>query len=223
MYLTTRKRAATSPTSPKKAATFPTAPKKALWTRAVAMAIVVTGTTAAYAAPAAAAGTDPIPASVTAAVSASKAASEAADEQALGLDEMQLANARTIVEVGLDLGLSQRAMIIAVATAMQESALYNLASTALPESYDYDHDSDGSDHDSIGLFQQRPSAGWGTVAEIMDPAYAAKAFYQALQRVDGWATMALTVAAQAVQVSAYPDAYAEHESAATKVVTTLLS
>lgn len=214
-------------TAPKKSATFLTAPKRALWTRAVAMAIVVTGTTAAYATPAAAASTDPIPASVTAAVAASEAASkvasEAADEQALGLDETQLANARTIVEVGLDLGLAQRAMIIAVATAMQESVLYNLASTALPESYDYDHDGDGSDHDSIGLFQQRPSAGWGTVAEIMDPAYAAKAFYQALQRVDGWATMALTAAAQAVQVSAFPDAYAKHERAATKVVTALLS
>ena len=190
--------------------------KKALWTRAASLAFVVIGTTSTLAVPAYAVSTDPVATATVAVSTASVSAS------ALGLDETQLANARTIVEVGQERGLPEQAQIIAVATAMQESNLYNLASTALPESYDYDHDGDGSDHDSVGLFQQRPSAGWGTVAEVMDPQYAANAFYEALEGVDAWQQLSLTAAAQAVQVSAYPDAYAKHEVAATATVTALL-
>jgi hypothetical protein len=138
------------------------------------------------------------------------------------LTQAQMNNAATIVKVGQKLGFSRWGMIVAVATAMQESSLYNLASDVLPESYDYPHEGSGSDHDSVGIFQQRPSSGWGTVADLMRPAYAAEQFYNALANVDGWANMALTEAAQAVQVSAYPDAYAKHEDRATTVVDALL-
>ncbi|MFI7213382.1 hypothetical protein [Micromonospora maritima] len=139
-----------------------------------------------------------------------------------GLDQRQMDNARAIVDVGRDMKLPRRALVVAVATAMQESDLYNLASDVLPESFDYPHQGSGSDHDSIGLFQQRPSSGWGTVAEIMRPAYAARAFFTALAEVPGWEEMSVTAAAQAVQVSAFPDAYAKHEERAATVVAALV-
>ncbi|MCW3818101.1 hypothetical protein ONA91_26995 [Micromonospora sp. DR5-3] len=139
-----------------------------------------------------------------------------------GLDQLQMDNAKVIVDVGRAMKLPRRALVIAVATAMQESNLYNLASDVLPESYDYPHQGSGSDHDSVGLFQQRPSSGWGTVAELMRPAYAARAFFTALNEVPGWADLSLTQAAQAVQVSAFPDAYAQHEERATTVVAALV-
>ncbi|MGC4896823.1 hypothetical protein [Micromonospora sp. DT31] len=138
-----------------------------------------------------------------------------------GLDQRQTDNAKIIVDVGRDLGVPRRALVVAVATAMQESNLYNLASDVLPASFDHPHQGSGSDHDSVGLFQQRPSSGWGTVAQIMRPAYAARAFYTALLDVPGWARMSVTGAAQAVQLSAYPDAYARHERRATAVVSAL--
>lgn len=139
-----------------------------------------------------------------------------------GLDQRQMDNAKAIVDVGLAMKMPRRALVVAVATAMQESNLYNLASDVLPESFDYPHQGSGSDHDSIGLFQQRPSSGWGTVAEIMRPAYAARAFFTALKEVPGWTELSLTAAAQAVQVSAFPDAYAQHEQRATTVVAALV-
>ncbi|MGW5672335.1 hypothetical protein [Micromonospora sp. NPDC003776] len=139
-----------------------------------------------------------------------------------GLDQRQMDNAKVIVDVGRAMKMPRRALVVAVATAMQESDLYNLASDVLPESFDYPHQGSGSDHDSIGLFQQRPSSGWGTVAQIMSPAYAARAFFSALNEVPGWADMSITEAAQAVQVSAYPDAYAQHEDRATTVVAALV-
>lgn len=139
-----------------------------------------------------------------------------------GLDQRQMDNAKAIVDVGLAMKMPRRALVVAVATAMQESDLYNLASDVLPESFDYPHQGSGSDHDSIGLFQQRPSSGWGTVAEIMRPAYAARAFFTALKEVPGWTELSLTAAAQAVQVSAFPDAYAQHEQRATTVVAALV-
>ncbi|WP_406044328.1 hypothetical protein OG799_07470 [Micromonospora sp. NBC_00898] len=139
-----------------------------------------------------------------------------------GLDQRQMDNAKVIVDVGRDMKLPRRALIVAIATAMQESNLYNLASDVLPESYDYPHQGSGADHDSVGLFQQRPSSGWGTVAELMRPAYAARAFYAALAEVPGWADLSITEAAQAVQVSAFPDAYAQHEERATTVVNALV-
>jgi len=139
-----------------------------------------------------------------------------------GLTQDQMDNAAAIVKVGQTMQLSRWGIIIAIATAMQESNLYNVASGVLPESMDYPHQGVGWDHDSVGLFQQRPSSGWGSVANLMKPAYAAEKFYSALVEVPGWANMALTEAAQAVQVSAFPDAYAKHEGRATTVVDALL-
>jgi hypothetical protein len=110
-------------------------------------------------------------------------------------------NATTIVQVGLALGISKRGLVVALATAMQESKLYNLG-----------HLGAKNDHDSLGLFQQRPSMGWGSKAQVTDPVFSATAFYLALQRVPGWKSMKVTVAAQKVQRSAYPNAYAKWEN-----------
>jgi hypothetical protein len=119
----------------------------------------------------------------------------------------QLANAREIVKAAQDMKLPPRAMVIAVATAMQESTLKNLGDLGT-----------SNDHDSLGLFQQRPTSGWGTPEQITDPHYSATAFLKGLTNVGGWNTMPLTDAAQAVQVSAYPDHYAKWETHATNVV-----
>jgi hypothetical protein len=115
----------------------------------------------------------------------------------------QVGNAATIVTVGIRMGIPPKGWVIAVAVAMQESNLTNLP---------------GGNRDSAGLFQQRPSQGWGTVAQVMDPVYAVTKFYQALLRVDGWQAMAVTDAGQAVQKSAYPDAYAKWEDDATTLI-----
>jgi len=120
-----------------------------------------------------------------------------------GLDAAQVANARIIVGVGRQLRLPPRAAVIAVATARQESGLRNLRY---------------GDRDSLGLFQQRPSTGWGTPAQILDPVYASNAFYSQLVQLPGWQQLPLTVAAQAVQRSAFPNAYARWELLATRVV-----
>ncbi|WP_127498729.1 M23 family metallopeptidase [Actinoplanes solisilvae] len=123
----------------------------------------------------------------------------------------QIRNAAVIINVGADLKLPPRAWVIAVATSMQESGLTNLGYLGRER----------NDHDSQGLFQQRPSAGWGSVAQIRDPVYAATKFYSKLKTVDGWEEMSLTDAAQKVQISAYPDAYAKHEPLATQIVNQL--
>jgi hypothetical protein len=119
----------------------------------------------------------------------------------------QVANAATIVTVGTRLRIPVRGWVIAVATAMQESRLTNLGDLGAD-----------NDHDSLGLFQQRPSQGWGTAQQIMDPVYASTKFYQALKRINGWQVMPLTKAAQAVQKSAYPNAYAKWEDDANTLV-----
>ncbi|GAA4684797.1 hypothetical protein [Phytohabitans rumicis] len=158
-----------------------------------------------------------------AAAAAAAAAKSPAHVAPVGsLTQVQMDNAQAIVQTGLNLGVPQRGLVIAVATAMQESTLLNRASEVLPESYQYTHQGTGSDHDSVGLFQQRPSSGWGSVANLMKPEYAATAFYRVLLQVPGWQGMALTYAAQAVQVSAYPEAYAKHEGGAAWIVSTLL-
>jgi hypothetical protein len=108
------------------------------------------------------------------------------------LEAGQLANAATIAAVGIRRGIPRQGIVVALATAWQESKLENLA---------------GGDRDSIGLFQQRPSQGWGKPEEIADPRYASARFYNALVRVKGWQDMRVTDAAQAVQRSAYPEAY----------------
>lgn len=115
----------------------------------------------------------------------------------------QVGNAAVIVAVGRRLNVPEPGRVVAVAAAMQESQLRNL---------------NYGDRDSLGLFQQRPSQGWGTPAQVRDPAYAATRFYRRLLAVPGWQQMSVTDAAQAVQRSGYPDAYARHEPAARAVV-----
>jgi hypothetical protein len=135
-----------------------------------------------------------------------------------GLNQIQMNNAKRIVEAARSMGLGKDAQVIAVATAMQESNLYNLASTALPESNKYPNEGVGSDYDSVGLFQQRTSTGWGAVKDLMKPEFATKQFLKALIRIPDWQHMPLTIAAQTVQGSAFPDAYAKHEARANQVV-----
>lgn len=119
----------------------------------------------------------------------------------------QVANAAAIVAVGAELNVPRYGWEIAVATAMQESTLRNLG-----------HLGAENDHDSLGLFQQRPSQGWGTPEQILNPRYASRKFYERLLDIDGWQTMPLTQAAQAVQRSAFPDAYARWQSEAEQLV-----
>jgi hypothetical protein len=135
-----------------------------------------------------------------------------------GLNDLQMRNAALIVIAGQELHISRRGQIVAVATAMQESNLYNLASYVVPESLRYAHQGTGADFDSVGLFQQRYTTGWGTVKSIMNPKESAKKFYRALMQVPGWQRLPITVAAQTVQGSAFPDAYAQHTGRATSVV-----
>ncbi|KQY55729.1 hypothetical protein ASD11_14550 [Aeromicrobium sp. Root495] len=122
----------------------------------------------------------------------------------------QLENARQIAKVGRSAGAGSRGVVIALMTSLQESGLRNL---------------DYGDRDSLGLFQQRPSAGWGSPAQVRNPAYAARSFFggprgphggspRGLLDIDGWKAMRLGDAAQSVQVSAFPRAYDRWEPAA---------
>jgi hypothetical protein len=152
---------------------------------------------------------------------ATKAATAAVLPTVSGFDKAQVTNARTIVQTGQKLGLPTRGLLIGLMTAMQESDLYNQASSAVPESFDYPHQGSSVDYDSCGLFQQRTSMGWGTVKQIMDPVYSATKFYNGLKQVSGWQDMELTLAAQAVQGSAFPYAYAKHEDRARRLLNAL--
>ena len=138
-----------------------------------------------------------------------------------GLNQAQMDNAAAIVAAGKKAGLPKRAYVIAVATAMQESRLHNLANPHHPESLRLPNQGVGYDFDSLGLFQQRPASGWGAPAQIMNTEYSANKFYAALLKVPGWNTLPLTVAAQTVQGSAFPDAYADEEAGATAIVNAL--
>ncbi|HZN20505.1 MAG TPA: M23 family metallopeptidase [Micromonosporaceae bacterium] len=126
------------------------------------------------------------------------------------LGEDQVRHAAIIINVGAKSQVPPRGWVVAVATALQESYLRNLG-----------HLGPRNDHDSLGLFQQRPSQGWGAPDQIMNPEYSARKFYEKLVTVAGWQGMALTDAAQAVQRSAYPDAYAKHEPFAAQIVNLL--
>lgn len=112
------------------------------------------------------------------------------------LDIEQSGNAALIAAISVQRGMPARAATIALAAAYQESDLRNV---------------EYGDRDSLGLFQQRPSQGWGTRAQILDPAHAANAFYDALERVDAYRDLPVTQAAQKVQRSGFPAAYADHE------------
>jgi hypothetical protein len=125
----------------------------------------------------------------------------------------QRSNAAAIVKAGIDMKLPPRAMVMAVACSLQESKLHN-----------YGNLGNRNDHDSLGLFQQRPSSGWGTPAQVTNPEHAAQSFYRRLVQVPNWRNMPLTRAVQAVQVSAFPMAYAKWElEAATLVANTYVS
>ncbi|MFI7606495.1 hypothetical protein ACIBTV_15350 [Micromonospora sp. NPDC049366] len=123
------------------------------------------------------------------------------------LDDAQISNAKAIIKAAKKTGVGERGAVIGVATSLQESKLYNLG-----------HLGAYNDHDSQGLFQQRPSSGWGTPEQITDPDYAATAFFTGLKNVGGWQDLPLTTAAQTVQVSAYPFAYAQWEDQAADIV-----
>ncbi|MFC4017001.1 hypothetical protein ACFOW4_03450 [Micromonospora sp. GCM10011542] len=125
----------------------------------------------------------------------------------IDLNDEQIGNVKAIIAATKKAGLPERAAVISIATSLQESKLENLG-----------HLGDANDHDSLGLFQQRPSSGWGTPEQITDPAYSTTAFLKGLRQVDGWKDMPLTDAAQTVQVSAYPDAYAQWEQQAADLV-----
>ena len=125
----------------------------------------------------------------------------------VSLSREQFDNAKVIVRTAKKLGLPDRAAVIGVATSLQESKLNNFGNLG-----------DFNDHDSLGLFQQRPSAGWGTPEQLTDPEYAATAFFMVLEHVDDWQDLPLTDAAQTVQGSAFPFAYAQWEQQAADIV-----
>ncbi|SCL73236.1 hypothetical protein [Micromonospora peucetia] len=125
----------------------------------------------------------------------------------IDLSDEQVASTKAIIAATKKAGMDERAAVVSIATALQESKLENLG-----------HLGDRNDHDSQGLFQQRPSSGWGTVEQITDPEYSTTAFLKGLKQVDGWQDMPLTKAAQTVQVSAYPDHYAQWEQLAADLV-----
>jgi hypothetical protein len=118
-----------------------------------------------------------------------------ANSRTVGLDREQARNAATVAAVAGERGVSQRGLLVAYATAYQESDLRNL---------------DYGDRDSLGVFQQRPSQGWGTAEEVRDVRYAAGRFFDELATVP-YEDLSVTEAAQAVQRSGFPDAYAKHE------------
>lgn len=124
----------------------------------------------------------------------------------VSLDPEQAQHAATIAVVGLKRGLPARAVSIALAAAYQESKLRNVSH---------------GDRDSVGLFQQRPSQGWGTTEQIMDPVYSAGKFFTELEKIDGYQDMRITEAAQAVQRSGYPEAYEKHADAARALASAL--
>jgi hypothetical protein len=126
----------------------------------------------------------------------------------LSLTTEQTANAATIAAVARSRALPSRATVIALATAQQESRLRNL---------------DHGDRDSLGLFQQRPSQGWGTPEQVQDPVYAAGKFFDHLVEVPGWESGRLTEVAQAVQRSGFPEAYQQWESMASSLTAALLA
>lgn len=156
----------------------------------------------------------------------------AGGREPLWLNSRQVTVASGYISVGKQLGVSRDAWIIAIMMALQESTLRVLANSNVPASFQFPHDGVGSDHDSIGSAQQRPAAGWGSVEQLMDLGYNARAFYggpsgpnrgspRGLLDIAGWQSMDKGQAAQAVQVSAFPELYARWESEATAIVDSL--
>ena len=150
------------------------------------------------------------------------------------LNRQQLTHAATIITIGNSIkGVDRPGIKIALIAALTESTLRQLANTsAYPESANYPNDGNGGDHDSLGLFQMRPQSGWGTVAELMDTTYQARAFYggpdgpnypspRGLLDIPGWAQMDPGEATQTVEVSAYPDRYRNYEPVAERILDAL--
>ena len=128
------------------------------------------------------------------------------DGESTSMSPEQAGNAATVVGISVRRALPARAATIAIATIVQESGMRNL---------------DHGDRDSLGLFQQRPSQGWGTPEQVRDPVFATNAFYDALVQVDGYRDLPVTDAAQRVQRSGFPLAYGDHEPEARLVASTL--
>lgn len=145
------------------------------------------------------------------------------------LTNAQLAVARSYVSIGQEMGVPRAGQVIAIMMSLQESSLRVLANTNVPGSLSFPHEGVGRDHDSLGTAQQRPAAGWGTIAQLMDPIYNARAFYggpdgpnqgspRGLLDIRGWRSMGKGQAAQAVQISAFPELYARWERNAEAIV-----
>lgn len=147
------------------------------------------------------------------------------------LDKTQLSRAATIIAVGDQVpGVGRAGVVVALMAALTESNLRLLANPGTyPVSTSYPNDGDGSDHDSLGLFQMRPSTGWGSVAQLMDPTYDVRAFFggsggpnspfpRGLLDIPGWQQDSPGVAAQAVELSAYPDRYQDYEPVAEAIL-----
>lgn len=128
------------------------------------------------------------------------------DGEVVELSAEQTSNAASIAAVGEAMGMSEHALVVALATAWQESTMINI---------------DFGDRDSVGLFQQRPSQGWGTEEELLDPAYASFKFYEKLNRISDWEDMRVTEAAQAVQISEFPELYDQWEEKSTVMASAL--
>ncbi|SFS16538.1 Peptidase family M23 [Microbacterium sp. cf046] len=156
------------------------------------------------------------------------------DGHTVTLNRQQLTHAATIITVGSEtVGVGRPGVLIALMAALTESTLRMLANPgAYPESVTFPNDGDGSDHDSLGLFQMRPIAGWGSVAELMDASYQARAFYggptgpnsgspRGLLDIEGWQSADPGVAAQSVEVSAYPDRYQNYQTVAEAILDAL--
>ncbi|MEA5052804.1 MAG: M23 family metallopeptidase, partial [Propionicimonas sp.] len=157
-----------------------------------------------------------------------------ADGATFTLNKRQLTHAATIITVGgrID-GVGRAGVKVALMAALTESTLRMLSNIGTyPESADFPNDGNGSDHDSLGLFQMRPQSGWGTVAELMDPQYQARAFFggpsgpnypspRGLLDIPGWERMDPGEAAQAVEISAFPDRYRNYAPVADTILDTL--
>jgi murein DD-endopeptidase MepM/ murein hydrolase activator NlpD len=156
------------------------------------------------------------------------------DGSPITLNKQQLTHAATITTTAARIpGVAREGALVALMAALTESMLRMLANTsAYPESANYPNDGIGSDHDSLGLFQMRAGSGWGTVAELMDPEYQARAFFggpagpntgspRGLLDIVGWQLLDPGRAAQAVEVSAYPDRYQNYEPVADSILTAL--
>jgi murein DD-endopeptidase MepM/ murein hydrolase activator NlpD len=156
------------------------------------------------------------------------------DGKPVSLDAAQLRNAATVVEVGASTpDVGDRGIVVALTAALTESGLRMLANpTTYPASTSFPNDGNGRDHDSLGMFQMRPRAGWGTVAQLMDPRFQARAFFggptgphrgspRGLLDIATWTGLESGAAAQAVEVSAYPDRYAHWVPVAEQILAAL--